>query len=94
MCACQCWLHAYLCADAVEVVSELYIKIVINFFVLAYKPKDMLFFHIYIQQLVLLIYYSVINHKNVSIPSSDWPHNFRQLSCSINDLKNTQSTLI
>ena len=36
---------------------------------------------------VLLIYCSVINEKNVSISSFNWPHNFKQLPCSINGLK-------
>ena len=71
-------LDAYLFADAVEVVSELYITVVLNF-CFCWQTERHAFSHIYIQQLVLLIYRLVINNKNESIWSSNWPHNFKQL---------------
>ena len=71
-------LHAYTFVNAVEVVSELYITVVLNFCVCRWNERHA-FFQFYMHQLVLLVYCSAINNKNVSISSPNWQDNFVQL---------------
>ena len=71
-------LHAYTFVNVVEFVSELYITAVLNFCFCRWNERHA-FFQFYIQQLVLLVYCSAINNKNVSISSPNWQDNFMQL---------------
>ena len=71
-------LHAYIFVNVVEIVSELYITVVLNFCFCRWNERHA-FFQFYIHQLVLLVYCSVTNDKNVSISSTNWQDNLMQL---------------